>query len=160
MKIVVQHDIDAPPHDVLEWVSDLARFPHWTKVLYRVFDEPVDGPRRPDAPRAWQVELRGKIGPFARSKRLRMVEEPTGTDGHIRFRRQEIDATDHGTWILDVKVERGRTSASSHLTAVFEYDGRLWSAAVERLLRDEIESSKRRLSELVATAPQSGDQAT
>ena len=146
MKIEVVHDFDAPPESVLVWVSVLSMFPEWTNVLHRVEKE-----RSPqDSPHAWQVELRGKIGPFARSKRLRMVQVPASDAGHLRFERRELDGVDHGVWRLDVRVQRGSASARTHLSAIFEYEGRLWSGAIERLLRDEIESSKRRLTDLVA----------
>jgi hypothetical protein len=146
MKIEVVHDFEAPPEAVLVWVSDLATFPQWTKVLYRVEVEPSPS----DSPRAWQVELRGKLGPFARSKRLRMVQVPTSDPGRLQFERRELDGAPHGVWKLDVRVEQQEPSQRTHLSAVFEYEGRLWSGAIERLLREEIESSKRRLSDLVA----------
>jgi hypothetical protein len=145
MRIEVVHDFDAPLESVLAWVSDLSVFPQWTRVLHRVEEE--SSPH--DSPRAWQVELRGKIGPFARSKRLRMVQVPTSEPDHLRFERRELDGVDHGVWRLDVRVHQGDPSARCDLSAVFEYEGRLWSGAVERLLREEIESSKRRLTDLV-----------
>ncbi|MFM8858165.1 MAG: hypothetical protein ACKOI2_13400 [Actinomycetota bacterium] len=146
MRIEVVHDFDAPLESVLVWVSDLSTFPQWTRVLHRVEEEPSPS----DSPRAWQVELRGKIGPFARSKRLRMIQVPTSDSGHLRFERRELDGVDHGVWRLDVRVHQGDPLARSNLSAVFEYEGRLWSGAIERLLRDEIEASKQRLTDLVA----------
>jgi hypothetical protein len=145
MRIEVVHDFDAPLESVLAWVCDLSVFPQWTRVLHRVEEEPSPV----DSPRAWQVELRGKIGPFARSKRLRMVQVPTSEPGHLRFERRELDGVDHGVWRLDVRVHQVHPSARCDLSAVFEYEGRLWSGAIERLLRDEIDSSKRRLTDLV-----------
>lgn len=146
MRIEVVHDLAGPLDSVLYWVSDLTRFPGWTRLLHRVQEEP--SPQ--DAPRAWQVELRGKIGPFARSKRLRMVRVPRADSGHLRFERRELDGVDHGVWRLDVHVSQSDPSARCDLSAVFDYEGLLWSGAVERLLRDEIEASKRRLTELVS----------
>lgn len=146
MRIEVVHDFDAPPDDVLVWVSDLSQFPRWTNILHEVTVEQTTS----GSPRAWQVELRGKIGPFARSKRLRMVEVPTSIPSKIRFERDEGDGIDHGVWNFEVHVESGTEPTTTHLEAIFEYEGRLWSGAVERLLRDEIESSKRRLTALVA----------
>ncbi len=145
MKIEVLHEFSAPPADVLEWVSDLERYPQWTHVLHRVVsDESASG-----SPRAWIVELRGKIGPFARSKRLRMERVATQSADHVRFERRELDGVDHGRWNLDVHVVPGPEPHTARLSVSFEYEGRLWSGAVERLLRDEIESSKQRLTALV-----------
>lgn len=155
MKIEVVHDIVAPPDTVLPWVSDLERYPQWTHLLHRV-DPETSGESRA---RAWQVELRGKIGPFARSKRLRMEQVPSTRTGHARFERRELDGLEHGVWILDVSVDPGSAPGTSHVSVVFEYQGGLWSGAIERLLRDEIESSKKRLAALVAGGDQPSDQA-
>jgi hypothetical protein len=136
-------------------VSDLEKYPQWTNLLHRV--EPEMSGESPV--RAWRVELRGKIGPFARSKRLRMEQAPSTTTGHARFERRELDGLEHGVWILDVSVGPGGASGTSHLSVVFEYRGGLWSGVIELLLRDEIESSKKRLSALVAQGGQPSDQA-
>lgn len=152
MKIEVVEDIEGDPRDVLVWVSDLNRFPQWTQLLHRV---EVDAA----SPDTWQVELRGKIGPFARSKRLRMIRVPTTATDHVRFERLERDGQEHGAWNLDVRVRPGSRPKSTRVTVTFEYEGRLWSGAIERLLRDEIESSKRRLARLVADDSQRSDQA-
>lgn len=160
MRIEVVHDVAASPDEVLPWVSNLEAYPQWTQLLYRVDADPGDVPKLEDrSPRAWLVELRGKIGPFARSKRLRMVQVPTNEVGHVRFERRERDGLDHGVWKFDVRLTPSGESAFTRVSAVFEYEGRLWSGAIERLLRDEIEASKRRLSELVAAGGQPSDQA-
>lgn len=155
MKIEVVHDLSATPEDVLVWVSDLDQFPVWTNVLHSVEREPGSG----EPEQAWKVELRGKIGPFARSKRLRMVRVPTRSPLHVRFERREVDELDHGEWRFDVQVLPIDNGEKTHLTVVFEYEGRLWSIAVERLLRDEIESSKRRLTAVVLEGRQPIDHA-
>ena len=40
---------------------------------------------------AWEVELRARVGPFARSKRLRMALTEMVTDRLVVFERAEID---------------------------------------------------------------------
>lgn len=155
MQIEVAHELPASPEDVLVWVCELDRYPRWTKLLHRVDAEPVPQ----GSPRSWQVELRGKIGPFARSKRLRMVEVPQASAHRLRFERQERDGVEHGVWKLDVRVDPVDGGKGTKLVAVFEYEGRLWSGAVERILRDEIESSKERLTALVAQGHQPSDHA-
>ena len=49
-------------------IRDLGTYPKWLEIVH--FAEAVDSK---DGLQAWSVELRAKIGPFARSKRLRMV---------------------------------------------------------------------------------------
>ena len=46
-------------------VADLATYPQWLSIVHQVTVEPVGS----DGMSAWLVELRGKVGPFARSKR-------------------------------------------------------------------------------------------
>jgi len=96
----------------------------------------------------WQVELRGKIGPFARSKRLRMIQVETSEPHHVRFERQENDGRSHSDWVLDAQVTE--VGSASTLNMTLQYSGRLFSSVVERALHDEIEASKQRLRALVA----------
>src|SRR5690606_30121098 len=62
--------LDAPcsPEDLFPWVADLDRYPQWLDIVPRAV--PVDA-HADDAGPAWSVDLRGRLGPFARSKRLR-----------------------------------------------------------------------------------------
>ena len=66
-------DLDAPcAADVLfANIDDLAEYPGWLEIVERaevVAADPAD-----DGDAAWLVDLRGRLGPLARSKRLRMV---------------------------------------------------------------------------------------
>jgi hypothetical protein len=101
---------------------------------------------------AWLVDLRGRLGPFARAKRLRMVRTvhraPDGSDGgQARFERAEHDGREHSSWVLDALVET--TAEGSRLVMSLHYGGRLWMPVLERLLTDEIERSRPRLLALV-----------
>jgi hypothetical protein len=132
----VTADLDAPhpPAAVFAVVSDLTTYPRWLDIVSRA--EPTDDG-------AWSVDLRGRLGPFARSKRLRMVrtaaEEPT----HARFERDELDGRAHSAWVLDAAV--APLGDGSRLTMRLHYGGNLWMPVLERLLRDEIERSRARL---------------
>ena len=125
-------------------VRDLDRYPEWLSILPRTEAESASQPA------AWSVELRARIGPLARSKRLRMVrtvDEPA----HVRFERAELDGRRHSSWVLDGKVDP--IDDGARLTMSLHYGGSLGGGIVERLLRGEIESSRQRLREMVEQDP-------
>ena len=132
----VTADLDAPhpPERVFALVEDLTRYPSWLDIVPRVVPE-GDG--------AWTVDLRGRLGPFARSKRLRMVRSRHEPPRTVRFERAELDGRSHSPWVLDAAVERhdGGTRLTMHL----HYGGGLFGPVLERLLREEIERSRPRL---------------
>lgn len=138
--------LDAPvdPEVLYPWVEDLARYPDWLDIVPRA--EPVEA-HRDDAGPAWSVDLRGRLGPFARSKRLRMVRTVHEAPTRARFERIEHDGREHSSWVLEATVEA--TSGASRLTMQLHYGGRLWVAALDRLLTEEIERSRPRLLECV-----------
>jgi hypothetical protein len=107
---------------------------------------PVD-PEPGDPKPAWSVDLRGSLGPFARTKRLRMartLHEP----GRVRFERLEHDGRDHSAWVLSADVTPDG-DGGSRLSMHLHYGGRLGGPLVERLLADEITRSRPRLLALV-----------
>ena len=125
---------------VFPWVDDLARYPQWLDIVPRADAAPaVDDDPGP----AWTVDLRGRLGPFARAKRLRMVRTASTDPAHVRFERAERDGRQHSAWVLDATVEG--TEEGSRLTMRLHYGGRLWVPALDRLLPDEIERSRPRL---------------
>ena len=147
MQLVVDLHLPADPDDVMPWVESLAAYPSWTDLVHRVTAEPTG------TEAAWTVELRTRIGPLARSKRLRMVRVATSEAGHVRFERSETDGKDHGRWELDARCRSTGAPGKpqSHLTVTLSYDGANWAGGlVERALHDEVERSKGRLAELVS----------
>jgi len=143
----VTASLEAPcsPEELYEWVADLGRYPQWLDIVPRAVSEEGD-----DGAAAWIVDLRGRLGPFARSKRLRMVrtvDEPPTT---VVFERRERDGRSHSPWILRADVE-AVSSSGSRLTMRLHYGGALWGPVLERILGDEIERSKPRLLRLVAS---------
>lgn len=132
----VTADLDAPhpPDRVFALVEALDRYPEWLDIVPRV--AAADGD-------AWLVDLRGRLGPFARSKRLRMVRTRHTPPRAVRFERDERDGRSHSPWVLDATVEpRGD---GSRLTMQLHYGGGLFGPVMERLLREEIERSRPRL---------------
>jgi Polyketide cyclase / dehydrase and lipid transport len=121
-------------------VADLATYPHWLGIVHQVavqaagLGEPI----------AWLVELRGKVGPFARSKRLRMVQSVCESPNIVMFERRETDGRKHSPWVLTAQV--GATSVGSNLTVNLHYGGALFTGGVlERLLADQIAQGRERL---------------
>ena len=121
-------------------VADLTTYPEWLNIVHQVTVEPVGS----DGKSAWLVELRGKVGPFARSKRLRMVQSTCKSPNVVVFERRETDGRKHSPWVLTAQV--GLTSVGSNLTVNLHYGGTLFTGGVlERLLADQIEQGRERL---------------
>jgi hypothetical protein len=149
----VTEALEAPcePDVLFDWVDDLARYPGWLDIVPRAV--PVEA-RDGDPGPAWSVDLRGRLGPFARSKRLRMVRTRHDRPHGVRFERSEHDGRQHSPWVLEVSVAPGSGDAGgSVLTMRLHYGGSLVGPVVERLLAEEIRRSKPRLLTLVASSP-------
>jgi Polyketide cyclase / dehydrase and lipid transport len=143
----VTADLVAPctPDALFAWVDDLGRYPQWLEIVPRAASVEA----HPDDPGpAWSVDLRGRLGPFARSKRLRMartVHEP----GRVRFERVEHDGRQHARWVLSADV--AAVDGGSRLQMHMHYGGSLVGPLIERLLADEINRSKPRLLALITS---------
>ena len=90
------------------------------------------------------VTLRARLGPLARSKRLRMARTELD-DEQVRFDRSELDDRNHAQWILRASVDPispTRCGAKVHL----HYSGALWSAPLEIALASFEGSAADRLS--------------
>lgn len=144
MDITADLDAPCPPDALFAWVDDLGRYPQWLEIVPRA--EPVEAHPEDVGP-AWSVDLRGRLGPFARTKRLRMVRTALVAPTHVRFERVEHDGREHSPWVLDANVSE--TPAGCTLSMHLHYGGRMWMAALDRILTDEIERSKPRLLALI-----------
>lgn len=142
----VQAELVAPcdPEQLFPFVDDLAAYPPWMRLVHAVTPLPDD-----DGRPAWQVELRARVGPLARSKRLRMVRTEHRAGAAVVFERVEIDGREHSAWILTATLEPA--DGGTHLDVGLHYGGGLWTGGVlERVLRDEIDRGRERLLSLVA----------
>lgn len=139
--------------ELFEWIADLGRYPQWLDIVPRA--ELADA--HPDDPGpAWMVTLQGRLGPLARSKRLRMVRVACDEPISVRFERREHDGREHAPWVLmaaiagadaDGAVEEGE---SSTLQMQLHYGGSLGGGPVRSLLEDAIASSGPRLLACIA----------
>ena len=134
-------DAPCPSDELFAWVDDLSRYPAWLTIVTRADAEP-DG-------LAWSIDLRGRLGPLARSKRLRMVRAELVPGRSAVFERSEADGRSHSPWVLAASVEPV-VGAGSRLTMRLHYGGALWGPVLERLLVEEIERSRPALLDLVS----------
>lgn len=146
--------VPAAPAVVFPFVDDLAQYPRWLPLVHAAAPDPVSRPSADDRP-AWTVELRAQVGPFARSKQLRMVRTESIAGELAVFERVEVDGREHARWALrcelaglaGVDTAVGSTRVTMHLA----YDGRLWTAGLlERVLDEEVRRGRAGLVELVS----------
>lgn len=131
--------------ELFSWVDDLAKYPEWLEIVPRA--EAAE-PHPDDAGPAWSVDLLGRLGPLARSKRLRMVRTVHEPNRLVRFERADHDGREHSAWILEAEVRPAE--GESVLSMRLHYGGALGGPLVEKLLSDEIEKSRPRLRDLVS----------
>jgi hypothetical protein len=145
--VTAEMEAQAPPAAVFAWIDDLGRYPEWLGLVSRA--EPVE-PHADDEGPAWSIDLRARIGPLARAKRLRMVRTVHDIPEQATFERREHDGRSHSPWILRASVApAGADGASSLLVMRLHYGGTMFTPVADRLLRDEIARSRPRLAALV-----------
>jgi hypothetical protein len=141
MAVTLRDTVSVPGHpdQVFALVDDLARYPDWTDLVARARPLAPEGGRP-----AWEVDLQGRLGRLARSKRLRMVRTHCDAPRMVVFERRE-ESRDHAAWRLQVEVESDADADGCEVAMTFDYSGGLWGPVIERLLRDGITRSKPRL---------------
>jgi carbon monoxide dehydrogenase subunit G len=124
---------------VRPFIEDLSQYPAWMPLVHYV---------QVDADGAWSVELRAKVGVFARSKRLRMVRTEQ-SDSSVVFEREELDNRRHSRWVM--KVDINEAGSQCTVTMHLLYDGSLWTPGVlDRVLASHVEAGKSGLARIVA----------
>ncbi len=151
MDVTANLSAEVPFDALLDVVRDLGTYADWLDIVTRA--ESVESAEGEDL--AWSVDLRGQVGPFRRSKRLRMVRVggPTSDDGAsagdrpatVRFERRELDGKSHSDWVLSAELAPGTGGSAPELRMQLHYGGNLWVPMLDRLLADEIERSRPRL---------------
>jgi len=139
----IEAELTAPctPEVLFDWVRDLGRYPEWLEIVTQA---------QPGDDGSWAVDLRGRMGPLARTKRLRMVRSELVEPSRAVFERAELDGRDHSPWTLTAVV--GSEGDGARLAMSLHYGGGLFEPLIERVLRDEIERSRQRLLGLVTAA--------
>jgi hypothetical protein len=131
--------IDAPPAAVLAEIEDLPSYPEWHGMVKRVV---------PDG-NGWLVDLGAKMGPFSKSKRVRLERAPAedgDAPGLVRFVRVELDRDDYGRWELQGTVDPPTGEGPCTLRFRLLYDGTSPLASMlEPFLKAETHRSADRL---------------
>ncbi len=144
MDVTETLEVASPPEALFAWVETLDRYPDWLDIVTRA--EPADADEGDPGP-AWVIDLKGRLGPLSRAKRLRMVRTAHEVPSRAVFERRELDGRAHSPWVLDATVEA--SAAGARLTMRLHYGGGLWGPVLERMLRDEVEHSRPRLAAAV-----------
>lgn len=130
--------LNVSPSRVLPYVADLAQYPAWMPLVHAV---------QAVGPDVWSVELRAKVGVFARSKRLTM-KRTTNTDSLVIFERHESDNREHAPWVM--KVALSDSDGGCVVNIDLSYGGNLWTAGVlDKVLAHQVDLGKKSLAELV-----------
>lgn len=144
MDLDLEATLDATPAEVLAAVADLPGYPEWHGMVHAV-EADGDG---------WLVDVGGRIGPFKRTKKVRLVraaEEEDAAPGRVRFVRAERDRTDHGRWELVADVDPAAGEGPCTLRFRLLYDGSSpLIGMLEPVLRAETERSADRLRRRLA----------
>ncbi len=142
----VHASLEAPcrPDELFAFVDDLCKYPDWVDLVHRA-ETVVSDSGLP----VWQIELRARLGPLARSKQLRMQRTELDTEAcTVVFERAEIDGRRHSPWVMRASVMP--LDDGSLLQMHLHYGGALWTGGVlERALADQITSGRERLLALV-----------
>jgi len=139
--------LDVDVSDVYPWVNDLSRFPEWMPLVHAAVV--ADG-----VSYVWVIELRARVGVFARSKRLRM-RRTVNTESRVVFERDENDGKVHAAWVLEVLVDKDsqNTFGGCLVTMNLSYAGKLWTAGLlDKVLASQIDAGKAGLALVVQRA--------
>ncbi len=124
-------DVPVAIDAVRPFVEDLAAYPTWMPMVHDVVavDDGV-----------WSVELRAKVGVFARSKKLRM-RRTMNEDNIIVFERDEDDNRQHSPWVM--RVSLSPSAMGTNVTIDLSYGGSLWTAGIlDRVLASQVDAGK------------------
>lgn len=136
--------IAAPAAEAHSVLADLATYPQWLGIVRRV--GPAAGDPDDGGP-AWLVELGARLGPFWRTKTLRMVRTRTDPPASARFERRELDGRTHSPWVLDAVVTPVGTGCE--VAVHLHYGGTGWATLLEPVLRIEAAKAGGRLTALL-----------
>lgn len=141
MKYSSSVDVPVAIEAVRPFVEDLVAYPSWMPMVHDVASV-GDG--------VWSVELRAKVGVFARSKKLRM-RRTMNEENIIVFERDEDDGRQHSPWVMRVSLSPSATG--TNVTIDLSYGGSLWTAGIlDRVLASQVDAGKTGLVRVVQGA--------
>ena len=131
MKYSSSVDVPVLSEVIRPFVEDLSAYPSWMPMVHHVVALSDD---------VWSVELRAKVGVFARSKALRM-RRTMNEDNVIVFERDEDDGRQHSPWVM--RVSLSPSASGTNVTIDLSYGGSLWSAGIlDRALASQVDAGK------------------
>ena len=133
---------EAPLQAIMPVLADLSTYPSWLGLVHAV--DAVDAING-----AYLVTLRANVGPFARSKKLRMVRSEL-TEDAVRFDRAETDAREHSNWTMTIDA-CSAASGGSDLEIALNYDGDLWTGPLQLILDSQVDKAGPKLDAYVLT---------
>lgn len=139
--------VPASPGRAWADLADLAGYPQWLSIVLAA-DRAEPHPDDPGP--AWDVDLGAHIGPFTRSKRVRMARTVADPPRRVRFERLEHDGGNHSAWVLDVTV--AASGKGSEVAVTLDHSG-LDVPFLEPLLREEARRAGRRLATRLSASP-------
>ena len=134
MDLDARATLRADPDAVYAALADLTTYPSWLTIVASAVAEPATDD-------AWSIELAGRIGPFTKRKRVRMVR--TAADPvtrTVRFERHELDGRAHNPWILT-----GGTTPEGEVHVHLHYGGGRTLPGADLLLRQEVRNAGTKL---------------
>lgn len=136
MDVVAKAHVSAGVGAVVAALADLGTYPHWLTIV---------GAAVPTGDSAWEVDLVGRVGPFSRTKRVRMVRVMADeTKGLVRFERQEHDGEPHHEWVLAASATPLAGGGGTDVEVHLRYTGPMLPG-VDLLLRREAANAGPRL---------------
>lgn len=139
---MISADVDVPAAQLFSAMNDLGTYGEWMALIDRC---DVADPHESDTGPAWVVTLKAKVGPFARSKRLRMVRVESLADSSVRFERRELDGKEHSAWTMEAAIQPGSSPDESAVTVELTYSGGLWSGPLDAVLGTQVDAARDRL---------------
>lgn len=136
-----------PPARVFAEVADLGGYPDWLSLVRAAAPAPA-APGDPGP--AWLVDLGARVGPFSRTKRVRMARAEMRPPTAARFERAELDDRPHSPWVLAADVDAEDDGATTLLRMHLHYGGAAWLPGLEAVLRQEIRRASGRLAARLA----------
>ena len=134
MDLDARATLDADPDTVFAALADLATYPYWLTIVASATPEPGTSD-------TWSIELAGRIGPFTKRKRVRMVRTEADPEARtVRFERDEQDGRHHTEWVLT-----GSTTPAGEVHVHLHYGGGRSLPGADLLLRQEVRNAGAKL---------------